>query len=203
MGSVRLPFRLAGSPTVDRRREPLGSAAKTSGKTFMDGAGVPAQTIASLKKAFAKAIGKRGPGALDRLESQFVDQALEDYAADETPELTPDDLAAVLADFWRFGRDLRRPRRPGHPAAPGQGRRRPAAELRRAGDRPGRRALPGRQRHGRDWPSRASRSAPCSTRCVEVDRATDGRARRRRRRARESMILVLLDPIGAGPRARR
>jgi len=68
----------------------------------MDGAGVPAQTLDSLKKAFAKALGKSGPGALSGMESQFITLALEDYVADETPELNAADFTAVLAEFWRF-----------------------------------------------------------------------------------------------------
>jgi glutamate dehydrogenase len=69
----------------------------------MDGAGAQALTLDTLKRAFAKALGKAGPGDLDALESSFLDQAFEDYVADETPELGPEDFAAVLAEFWRFG----------------------------------------------------------------------------------------------------
>jgi glutamate dehydrogenase len=69
----------------------------------MDGAGSPALTIDILKKVFAKALGRPGPTELDRLEHSFLEQALEDYIGDETPELSPEDFAAVLADFWKFG----------------------------------------------------------------------------------------------------
>lgn len=69
----------------------------------MDGAGVPALTIDVLKKVFAKALGRPGPAELDRLEHSFLEQALDDYVGDETPELSPEDFAAVLADFWKFG----------------------------------------------------------------------------------------------------
>ncbi|MBC6983326.1 NAD-glutamate dehydrogenase [Caulobacter sp. 17J80-11] len=69
----------------------------------MDGAGVPTLTIDALKKAFAKALGRPGATELDRLEHSFLEQALEDYVADETPQLSPEDFAAVLADFWKFG----------------------------------------------------------------------------------------------------
>ena len=75
----------------------------------MDGAGVPAQTLDNLRKAFAKALGKSGPTALEPIESEFLELALEDYVADETPELKPEDFAVLLADFWRFG-ETRDPR---------------------------------------------------------------------------------------------
>ena len=69
----------------------------------MDGSSVPALTIDALKKVFAKALGRPGPAELDRLEHSFLEQALEDYTGDETPELSPEDFAAVLADFWKYG----------------------------------------------------------------------------------------------------
>jgi glutamate dehydrogenase len=69
----------------------------------MDGAGVSNLTIDVLKKVFAKALGRPGPAELDRLEHAFLEQALDDYVGDETPELSPEDFAAVLADFWKFG----------------------------------------------------------------------------------------------------
>jgi glutamate dehydrogenase len=69
----------------------------------MDGAGAPTLTIDALKKAFAQALGRPGATELDRLEHSFLEQALEDYEADETPELSPEDFAVVLADFWKFG----------------------------------------------------------------------------------------------------
>ncbi len=69
----------------------------------MDGAGAPALTIEALKKAFAQALGRPGPTELDKLEHAFLEQALEDYVADETPELSAEDFAIVLAEFWKFG----------------------------------------------------------------------------------------------------
>ncbi|MBS0294995.1 MAG: NAD-glutamate dehydrogenase [Proteobacteria bacterium] len=70
----------------------------------MDGAGAPQTlTIDTLKKAFAQALGRPGATELDRLEHSFLEQALADYVADETPELSPEDFAAVLADFWKYG----------------------------------------------------------------------------------------------------
>ena len=69
--------------------------------------GAPNLTLATLKKLFAKALartaGKSGAASLDALEIQFLEQALEDYIDDETPELGPEDLANVLAEFWRYG----------------------------------------------------------------------------------------------------
>ncbi len=69
----------------------------------MDGAGAAPPTLNALKQAFAQALGKSGPDQLDGLENSFLAQALEDYVADETPDLRPDDFAAVLASFWKFG----------------------------------------------------------------------------------------------------
>ena len=74
----------------------------------MDGSVAPNVTIETLTKAFAKAMGRKGPDELDALERSFLEQALEDYSADETPELSPEDFAEVLAEFWRFG-DARAP----------------------------------------------------------------------------------------------
>ena len=51
--------------------------------------------------AFAKAIG-RDDGALAPTETAFLAQMREDYVPGELPGLSLDDLAANLADFWRF-----------------------------------------------------------------------------------------------------
>jgi glutamate dehydrogenase len=70
----------------------------------MDGSiGPGGLSIDTLVKAFARALGRPGATELDRIEHAFLEQALEDYQADETPELSPEDFAAVLAEFWRFG----------------------------------------------------------------------------------------------------
>ena len=53
-------------------------------------------TKAALEAAFAKIVGT-GPGAV---EQAYLTQAHEDYAADETPELSGEDLAALLAASW-------------------------------------------------------------------------------------------------------
>jgi glutamate dehydrogenase len=60
---------------------------------------VPVQPItpAALEAAFARISGT-GPGAAER---SFLTQAHEDYAADETPELEGEDLAALLAASWQ------------------------------------------------------------------------------------------------------
>ena len=57
---------------------------------------VPVQPItpAALEAAFARISGT-GPGVAER---SFIAQAHEDYAADETPELSGDDLATVKID---------------------------------------------------------------------------------------------------------
>ncbi len=72
---------------------------------------IPARTAGSeaLRTAFARARGGGGP--LDGLEQSFVDQAYEDYAEDETPELSVDDVAGVLAEAWRWS-DRRLPSDP-------------------------------------------------------------------------------------------
>src|SRR5690606_13956924 len=49
------------------------------------------------------------PGAT---EKSFLAQAFDDYAADETPELGGDDLAALLAQVWRSAKT----RQAGEPA---------------------------------------------------------------------------------------
>ncbi|HEY0052188.1 MAG TPA: NAD-glutamate dehydrogenase, partial [Caulobacteraceae bacterium] len=60
-----------------------------------------ALTYDTLAKAFAKAAGLKGaPGPL---EQTFLEQALEDYVADETPELDAETFARVLAEFWAYG----------------------------------------------------------------------------------------------------
>ncbi len=66
--------------------------------TALDPSPVPVQPItkAALEAAFAKIVGT-GPGAA---EQAFLAQAHEDYAADETPELGGEDLAALLAASW-------------------------------------------------------------------------------------------------------
>lgn len=60
---------------------------------------VPVQPItpAALEAAFARISGT-GPGEAER---SFLTQAHEDYAADETPELDGEDLAALLVAAWQ------------------------------------------------------------------------------------------------------
>ena len=55
-------------------------------------------SLEALGSGFARALGRDAGGAC---EQAFVAQAHEDYAADETPEIDGDDLAAVLATAWR------------------------------------------------------------------------------------------------------
>jgi glutamate dehydrogenase len=54
----------------------------------------------ALQKAFGEVLGAAGP--LGVMEQSFVDQAWEDYAEDETPELAVGDVGVVLADAWRW-----------------------------------------------------------------------------------------------------
>ncbi len=67
--------------------------------TALDPRPTPVQTISltALEAAFARIIGS-GPGAS---EKAYLTQAHEDYAADETPELDGEDLAALLAESWK------------------------------------------------------------------------------------------------------
>ncbi|WP_339914680.1 NAD-glutamate dehydrogenase [uncultured Brevundimonas sp.] len=55
-------------------------------------------TLEALGKSFAKILSKPEP---DALEQSYLRQAFDDYAAEETPEIAGDDLAVVLAAFWR------------------------------------------------------------------------------------------------------
>ena len=49
-------------------------------------------TLEALAKSFAKALGRR---TLDTVEQSYLQQAFDDYAADETPEIAGDDLALI------------------------------------------------------------------------------------------------------------
>ncbi len=62
-------------------------------------------TLEALGRAFGKAVG-RDPTT--PLEQSFLSQAHEDYAEDETPELSGDDLAELLAQVWKAA-ETRRP----------------------------------------------------------------------------------------------
>ncbi len=55
-------------------------------------------SLEALTRAFETAAGGGGP-----LAASFLSQTHEDYAADETPELGGEDLAALLARVWRDG----------------------------------------------------------------------------------------------------
>jgi len=58
--------------------------------------------LEALGRAFGKALGRsEGSGSLSAMEQGFVAQAWEDYAADETPELSSDDFATLLAQVWQ------------------------------------------------------------------------------------------------------
>ncbi|QQQ17440.1 NAD-glutamate dehydrogenase [Brevundimonas vitis] len=58
-------------------------------------------TLEALGRAFATALGRSG--GPDAVQTDFLTQALEDYVADETPEIDGADLAAVLATAWKAG----------------------------------------------------------------------------------------------------
>ncbi|WP_395944221.1 NAD-glutamate dehydrogenase [Brevundimonas sp.] len=72
--------------------------------TALDPRSAPVQPIspAALETSFARILGT-SPGAA---EKTFLAQAHEDYAADETPELDGEDLAALLAASWRVAKDF-------------------------------------------------------------------------------------------------
>ena len=55
-------------------------------------------TLEALGKSFAKALGRR---TLDKPAQSYLQQAFDDYAADETPEIAGEDLAVVLASVWQ------------------------------------------------------------------------------------------------------
>ncbi len=55
--------------------------------------------LEGLAKAFARAVGHK-TGKLDPAQRTYVEQAFDDYVSDETPEMSLDDLAEVLAAFW-------------------------------------------------------------------------------------------------------
>ncbi|MDZ4363820.1 NAD-glutamate dehydrogenase [Brevundimonas sp.] len=60
-------------------------------------------TLEALGRAFSTAVDRAsGP---DAAQTDYLTQALEDYVADETPEIDGPDLAAVLAAAWRAGED--------------------------------------------------------------------------------------------------
>ena len=73
---------------------------RTPAKDSNAGADEPI-TLEVLSRRFIKALGAKG--APDALQTAFLRQAFEDYEADETPEVGPDDLACVLAAFWLLG----------------------------------------------------------------------------------------------------
>jgi glutamate dehydrogenase len=64
--------------------------------------GALAQTAAGgvLAQAFAKSLG--GAGGLAAVEASFLAQMSDDYASEELPDLSQENLAANLADAWRF-----------------------------------------------------------------------------------------------------
>jgi glutamate dehydrogenase len=54
----------------------------------------------ALLTAFARALGLKG--APDAAQSAYLAQIAADLAAEELPPVTPEDMAALFADFWRF-----------------------------------------------------------------------------------------------------
>jgi glutamate dehydrogenase len=64
-------------------------------------------TPSSLTLAFESALARIEPSA-DRtigVARDFIARVIEDYRPDELREVSPDDLGAVLAAFWRFGQE--------------------------------------------------------------------------------------------------
>jgi glutamate dehydrogenase len=59
-----------------------------------------APTSAERMEALARDFARAGGGAVGALEREFLSQALEDWSADETPEIGLADLGAVLAGVW-------------------------------------------------------------------------------------------------------
>ena len=58
---------------------------------------------AQLSKAFAAALGKPGPEALTLFEATFLNQILTDFDDQELPDLSPDQIEAVVTAFWAYG----------------------------------------------------------------------------------------------------
>jgi len=65
-------------------------------------------TLEALGREFSKALGRPNAAEMDQMEQAYLQQAYEDFAADETPELGAEDLGALLARVWRSA-DVRRP----------------------------------------------------------------------------------------------
>jgi len=144
-----------------------------------------------LRTAFAHI---RGGGPLDGLEQSFVDQSFEDYAEDETPELSIDDVASLLADAWRWSERRvpgEAPRVIVEPLVVTGGRQTPYDVLRIVqDDRPflvdsvmGELADSGVSVRALFHP------------VLSLARQTDGSRRAAADDARESLIVVVLDPL--------
>ena len=72
----------------------------------------PPVTLEALAPAFFRTLGPGvGQGGGDPAPAQhaFLASVLEDYRPDELPGVGPDDLGAVLADFWRYGEAFKDP----------------------------------------------------------------------------------------------
>jgi glutamate dehydrogenase len=67
----------------------------------MSGEPAPAHPQAITLEALEASFDQLSPGALSGAGKDFLRQAWEDYAADETPELSRRDLAGLLAMAWR------------------------------------------------------------------------------------------------------
>ena len=65
-------------------------------------------TLEALGREFSKALGRPNAAEMDQMEQAYLQQAYEDFAADETPELGVEDLGALLARVWRSA-DVRKP----------------------------------------------------------------------------------------------
>ncbi|MBW8880418.1 MAG: NAD-glutamate dehydrogenase, partial [Asticcacaulis sp.] len=57
----------------------------------------------ALTKGFAAAIGARDFLRLEDSEKTFLTQILEDFEADELPDLDAANLSRIIADFWAYG----------------------------------------------------------------------------------------------------
>ena len=67
----------------------------------MSGDTAPAHPQAITLEALEAHVDQLSPGALSGPARDFLRQAWEDYAADETPELGGHDMANLLALAWR------------------------------------------------------------------------------------------------------
>lgn len=71
-------------------------------KPTLDADKRPAITRNTLADAFARRAGAKGAAALDPAQTAFIAQVHQHCAADELAEMTLEDMATLMQDFWAF-----------------------------------------------------------------------------------------------------